>query len=159
LVATTGVTPASATLPTMASIAVARTVEGAAMKGPGDSRSNRRILERLSQESVTVALDTEFSAAETLTIQAATRVSKQTIAVKVYRSPRIRGCPQGFQVRDYIAKQRDDPFFTRIQLLPFGLIRAELSPVQLLKDLFGIRRLDSRSREIQEAVELQAAEV
>ena len=141
----TGVIPASATLPTSALFAVVGTVEGAAMKGPGTSRSNRRILERLSQESVTVALDTEFSGADTLTIQAATRSPKNTVTAKVYRSPQIPGFPNDFRVRDYITQDRYEPFFTRLKLLPLGRISADLSPVQLTNDLFGLRGFRSCS--------------
>jgi hypothetical protein len=57
----------------------------------------RMTLDRLAaRKGVEIAVDTEFKDSLTLTVQAATRISRRRIAVQVYRSPAIPPFPKGF---------------------------------------------------------------
>lgn len=90
--------------------------------------------------SITIAADTEFQGAHTLTIQTACRVDRRSIAAQVYRSPLIPDLPTGFDLPRYFppASQQYGRFFERFDLHPSKLIIPELSPGCLLRDLLRL---------------------
>jgi hypothetical protein len=87
-----------------------------------------------------VAIDTEFEGAWTLTIQAATFLDHETLAVQVYRHPDVPPPPDDFDVGAFVPLTPDgyDRFgVTKVIWRPVKLISSGLSPGQMLLDLFG----------------------
>lgn len=91
-------------------------------------------------KEITIAVDTEFEGAHTLTVQAACRLDAERIAAQVYQSPLIPGLPSGLNVGSYLPTDGDKygRFFQQPLLRPSQLITSELSPGRILRDLLGL---------------------
>lgn len=84
---------------------------------------------------ITLAVDSEYEQAETLTIQFAVRRGDE-IRVQVYHSPNISP-PQSNWYGGRFSNQFQ-PHATRVKVLPAKPITAHLSPARVLADLFGL---------------------
>ena len=102
------------------------------------------ILELIKQTkgNVRVACDTEFQGPHTLTAQFATRIGN-TIVGQIYHSPAISP-PEHFNFNDHLP---DDLKRLNLSILvrPFKKLERTLSPVQIIRDLFGIQYLHPES--------------
>ena len=102
----------------------------------------------LTHGSVTIAVDTEFHGAHTLTIQSALRLHDGTIAVQVYHSPALQSPPPEFTAARLLetlgthgANQTGE-----VLLRPTKAITNRLSPLTLIRDLLGVSALKRLSR-------------
>jgi hypothetical protein len=84
-----------------------------------------------------IAVDTEFHKAHTLTVQAATRIDADTIAVAVLHSPAIPAPPAGFSLQDALQEGGLElPRLVKtIKWLPARPLDGQLSPLRLLHHL------------------------
>lgn len=115
---------------------------------PDDSEDLRHvlILDKLAAKpAVEIALDTEFQDAHTLTIQAATRIG-DNIVVQVYRSHDIPCLPRSFQATDYLPPRQYARFGKRIVVRPVRNVTPELSPAEILLDLYRMGGLKTDDR-------------
>lgn len=104
--------------------------------GPAPPRYNRRD----DTPRYSVAIDTEFEGAWTLTVQAATFLDPETLAIQVYRHPEMPPPPGGFDITNFIPPTADKygKFgITKVVWRPVKLITAALSPARMLLDLWG----------------------
>jgi hypothetical protein len=95
-----------------------------------------------------IACDTEFKGPHTLTVQAAARISDDTIAVQVYHSPSVPGLPDSFNADDYlpVTEDRYGRFCKNIVIRPVKELSPDLSPSRIYRDLFDLDGLEFRSR-------------
>ena len=89
---------------------------------------------------ICLAVDTEFQANHTLTIQAVARWGSG-LQIQIYHSPNIPSIPHDFDPREYLPRTAGGygRFFDELKCRPPKLIQPALSPVQLLNDVFDIR--------------------
>ena len=99
------------------------------------------LAELAGRRPIEVAVDTEFQGIRTLTIQAAARVRPGRIAVQIYRDPAIPGLPRGFDLYAYLPAPPDAQGRSaeEVNLRPLAIIRPDLSPVGMLRNLFDVR--------------------
>lgn len=99
-------------------------------------------------EALVLGIDTEFFDTDTLTIQVAARLSPDTVAVQLYRSPTIPDLPANLELQHYLPTTSDKygRFFQRLNLLPVKLLSPWLSPMRMVQDLFDIPELRILSR-------------
>src|SRR3954451_25194274 len=78
--------------------------------------------------SFTVAVDTEFHDAHTLTVQAACRLGPRAVAVQLYRSPDIPPLPRHFDPLAYLplGEERYGRYAEEIVVRPVKLITRKL---------------------------------
>ncbi len=101
------------------------------------------VVDRLSQTGLTVAVDTEFEGLKTLTAQFASRAVDGRLLVHAYRAPEIPE-PSALDVRE-ILSGLEVP--NRLPIAcPIGVLRPELSPVCIIRDLVGISDLTPVTR-------------
>jgi hypothetical protein len=106
------------------------------------------------QSGVVLAIDTEYQAAETLTVQFAARNLEGRRILKLYHSPAIAE-PSDFTFKNYKA-EIPAGLLSRWRRQPPGLLIPDRSPVRVLTDMFdlqGVRpvsRLDGYERLLRE---------
>ncbi len=107
---------------------------------PTHNRSQRIVNELIERPEIQIAVDTEFRGTHTLTIQAATRVSENIVALKVYCSPAIPSPPTSLRIGEYLSTAPEEygRFVRQFQMRPPSLILPGLDPVTYLNDLFGL---------------------
>ena len=106
------------------------------------SNQRERTLRRLHNQGETlIAVDTEFFGAHSLTIQLASRLTDEDVALQIYHSPAIPGVPRSLDLSSYLptADEAYGRFVSRFQLRRPALITPDLTPVQYLNDLFRLR--------------------
>jgi hypothetical protein len=98
--------------------------------------------------AVTIAVDTEYYQAHTLTVQAAVRLGPEAIAVQVYRSRAVPDLPLSFAPADYFPPGPGGygPFFHDVVVRPVRPLTPDLSPLRMLRDLYGLAGLNVLSR-------------
>lgn len=86
-------------------------------------------IDELISQAIEIAIDTEFQGPQTLTVQAACRLSDR-MRVKIYRSTLVPEMPKDFRLQDYIPKLESGcrRLNGRIVQKPTGLISAAMSP-------------------------------
>ncbi len=87
-----------------------------------------------------VAIDTEFEGARTLTIQAAAFLDHQTLAIQVYRNRDVPPPPDDFDITNFVSLTADKYGrfgITKVVWRPDQMITADLSPARMLLDLWG----------------------
>lgn len=85
---------------------------------------------------VTVACDTEFKGPHTLTIQFAARVGK-VVVVQIYRSPDVPPQPPARKLKALFPRE-----VGRVVIRECRPITPDLSPADVLRDLFGLGRVE-----------------
>ena len=102
----------------------------------------------VDRKIIEIAVDTEFHGRDTLTVQVAARVGPEDMIVQVYRSEEIRGLPGGFDLEQHWpqSQRASGDWGGRVRLRKLKTITPDLSPVQMLQDLFNIRDLTALSR-------------
>ncbi len=115
-------------------------VEAVGVKGKWRALVARRAIE--------IAVDTEFAGAETLTIQVATRTGDREITVQVYYAQLVHDptAPRDGKSVGLSNVKRRTAAGDRIVVRPPRPIPADLSPVGMIRDLFGIRSIAALSR-------------
>lgn len=103
-------------------------------------------LDELAQQSVQIAIDTEFEGLHTLTFQAACRVGND-IAVKVDHSEAIPKPRSGFDLGQYMPDTAYGRFFNGIHLQPISTINIDQSPAMLLRGLYRLPALQRLPRQ------------
>lgn len=106
----------------------------------GDEAARPRRGRRGDVPEYPLAIDTEFEGAWTLTVQAATFLDHETLAVQVYRHPDVPPPPEDFNAGTVVplTPERYGKFgITEVVWRPVRLITAGLSPARMLRDLFG----------------------
>ncbi len=101
------------------------------------------MLDRLSQSPVTIAIDTEFEGGHTLLLQTAARIGNDVI-VQLYRSREIPE-PASFDPDKYLEINHRTRMNNLI-LRPIKSIKADLSPRDILLDLFSLSGLPGMDR-------------
>jgi hypothetical protein len=98
--------------------------------------------------AVTIAVDTEFYQAHTLTVQAAVRLGPEAVAVQVYRSRAVPDLPHSFSADSYFPPGPGGygPFFRDVVVRPVRPLTPDLSPMRMLRDLYGLAELNVISR-------------
>jgi hypothetical protein len=94
----------------------------------------------------TLAIDTEFHQACTLSIQVAGRIDDGTVAAKIYRSMTIPGIPKDFDPREYLPPADYGWLFDHMILRPTTFISPRISPSRMLRDVFDIADLQILTR-------------
>jgi hypothetical protein len=90
--------------------------------------------------AITLAVDTEYEGAETLTIQFAVRAGDE-VRVQLYHSPGIPPPPRGCLGRSFAGR-----FGERVVALPPKPISPALSPARVLADILGLPAAEFLSR-------------
>lgn len=106
------------------------------------SNQQQRTLRRLLERGETlIAVDTEYSGAHTLTIQTASRITDDTIAIQIYHSPAIPAVPRSLDLGGYLSTDDEQygRFTKQFRLRRPASIGPSLSPVQFLNDLYRLR--------------------
>jgi len=88
---------------------------------------------------ITIAADTEFSGAHTLSIQAVCR-SRDGVAIQVYKSPLIPFPTPEFDLNTYLSPATESygRFYDRAMIRPLKVMTRELSPTRMLRDLVAL---------------------
>jgi hypothetical protein len=89
--------------------------------------------------NITMACDTEFQGAHTLSIQLCVRMDHQLI-IQLYRSPSIPDLPKTFDLRKFLPREIEKlagDFIVR----PARLIQQDLSPVRIISHVFNTKRI------------------
>jgi hypothetical protein len=102
----------------------------------------------LSTHRPVIAVDTEFKDTHTLMIQTAARIERDMIAVQLYRSADVPELPDDFDIHAHLPLTQEGygRFCKLIYLRPVKMITPDLSPAVMLRDLYGISKLEVKSR-------------
>jgi hypothetical protein len=105
-------------------------------------------LESINDKAIQIAVDTEFQDTHTLTVQAATRIDDDILAVKLYRSPSVPPLPEDFDVDQFLPRTAEayGQFCSQIRIDEVDVLSEELSPVRLLSHLYSLGPLRAISR-------------
>lgn len=112
---------------------------------PDGDAAPRRRGRRDDMPCYSLAIDTEFEEAWTLTVQVATFLDHDTLAIQVYRRPDVPPPPEDFDVGAFLplTPDRYGKFdFRQVIWRPVKPITSRLSPGQMLLDLFGDNATD-----------------
>jgi hypothetical protein len=100
----------------------------------------------LGDGEATVAIDTEYVGTHTLTVQAASRLDNDTLAVQVYKSEAVPDLPVTFNQNQYLPVEKYSRFWKQVVVRRIKPLTADLSPMIMVRDLFAIDGLDLLTR-------------
>ncbi len=105
------------------------------------SRYRDAVVHRLTAAVVDVAVDTEYQLRHTLTIQCSVRWRQRWLLVQVYHSPAIKLPPSDFDPERYLPRTAGGygHFFDVLKVWPAKPIHSQLSPVEVINDLFRLQ--------------------
>jgi len=110
------------------------------LQDPSATIYRTSVLRHLTSSRISIALDTEFQFAHTLTIQAAARLGPRVL-VQLYHSPAIPPLPSDFDLQRYLPRTAGGygRFFETLKVRPAKRMHSGLSPVGLLNDLLNLQ--------------------